>query len=108
MSVLWQQKTHGVLKRKEKMQRLLARLLLGVVVITTVLAGIYLTLVASNVHTARRLWAMEHEIANAMRDNQALMTEIARLSSIPVLQERSVALGYRPAESVDYLYLGEP
>lgn len=108
MSVLWQQKTHGVLRRKEKMQSLLARLLLGVVVITTVLAGIYLTLVASNVHTARRLWAMEHEIANAMRDNQALMTEIARLSSIPVLQERSVALGYRPAESIDYLYLGEP
>ncbi|MFN2109837.1 MAG: hypothetical protein ACK2UI_09255 [Anaerolineae bacterium] len=108
MSVLWQQKTHGVLKRKEKMQRLLARLLLGVVVITTVLAGIYLTLVASNVHTARRLWAMEHEIANATRGNQALMTEIARLSSIPVLQERSVALGYQPAESIDYLYLGEP
>ena len=108
MSVLWQQKTHGVLKRKEKMQRLLAQLLLGVVVITTILAGIYLTLVASNVHTARRLWAMEHEIANVMRDNQALMTEIARLSSIPVLQERSVALGYRPAESIDYLYLGEP
>ncbi|MBN2391930.1 MAG: hypothetical protein JXR84_14475 [Anaerolineae bacterium] len=108
MSVLWQQKTHGVLRRTEKMQRLLARLLLSVVVITTVLAGIYLTLVASNVHTARRLWAMENEIANATRDNQALMTEIARLSSIPVLQERSVALGYQPAESVDYLYLGEP
>ena len=90
------------------MQRLLARLLLGVVLITTVLAGIYLTVVASNVHTARRLWTMENQIANVMRDNQALMTEIARLSSIPVLQERSVALGYRPAESIDYLYLGEP
>lgn len=108
MSVLWQQKTHGVLKRKEKMQRLLARLLLGVVVITTILAGIYLTVVASNVHTARRLWALEHEITNVTRDNQALITEIARLSSIPVLQERSVALGYRPAESIDFIYLGEP
>lgn len=108
MSVLWQKKTHGVLRRKEKMQRLLARLLLGVVVITTVLSGIYLTVAASNVHTARRLWAMENQIANVMRTNQALMTEIARLSSIPVLQERSVALGYRPAESIDYLYLGEP
>jgi len=108
MSVLWQQTTHGVLKRKEKMQRLLAKVLLGIVVTTTVLAGIYLTVVASNVHTARRLWAMEYQVANVLRDNQALMTEIARLSSIPVLQERSVALGYRPAESIDYLYLGEP
>ena len=90
------------------MQRLLARLLLGAVLIMTVLAGIYLTVVASNVHTARRLWAMENQIANVMRDNQALMTEIARLSSIPVLQERSVALGYRPAESIDYLYIGGP
>jgi len=108
MSVLWQQKTHGVLKRKEKMQHLLARLLLGVVVTTTVLVGIYLTVVASNVHGARRLWAMEHEIADVTRDNQALITEIARLSSIPVLQERSVALGYQPAESIDFLYMGEP
>jgi len=108
MSVLWQQKTHGILKRREKMQRLLAQLLLGVVLITTVLAGVYLTVVASNVHTARRLWAMENQIANVLRDNQALMTEIARLSSIPVLQERSVALGYQPAQSIDYLYLVEP
>lgn len=108
MSVLWQQTTHGVLKRQEKMQRLLARVLLSVVLITTALAGLYLTVVASNVHTARRLWAMENQIANVQRDNQALMTEIARLSSIPVLQERSVALGYQPAKSIDYLYLGEP
>jgi len=108
MSVVWQQKTHGVLKRQEKMQRLLARLLLGVVIITTVLAGIYLTVVASNVHTARRLWEMENQMAAVMRDNQGLMAEIARLSSIPVLQERSVALGYQPAKSIDYLYLGEP
>ncbi len=108
MSVLWQQKTHGVLKRQEKMQRLLARLLLGVVITTTVLAGIYLTVVASNVHIARRLWAMENEMATVMRDNQGVMTEIARLSSIPVLQERSVTLGYQPAKSIDYLYVGEP
>lgn len=108
MSVVWQRKTHGVLRRQEKAQRLIAQLLLGVVITTTVLAGIYLTVVASNVHTARRLWAMENEISNVQRTNQALITEIARLSSIPVLQERSVALGYRPAESIDYMYLGGP
>jgi len=108
MSVLWQQTTHGVLKRKEKMQRFSAQLLLGIVLVTTALTGIYLTVVASNVHTARRLWAMEYQMSNVLRDNQALITEVARLSSIPVLQERSVALGYQPAESIDYLYLGEP
>jgi len=108
MSVVWQKKTHGVLRRQEKAQRFVAKLLLGVVITTTLLAAVYLALVASNVHTARKVWAMEHQIVQAQRDNEALKTEIARLSSIPVLQERSVALGYQPADSIDYMYLGAP
>ncbi|HQE92884.1 MAG TPA: hypothetical protein PLH19_08880 [Anaerolineae bacterium] len=108
MSVVWQKKTHGVLRRQEKAQRLVAKLLLGVVITTSLLAATYLTLVASNVHTARQVWDMEHQIVAAQRDNEALKTEIARLSSIPVLQERSVALDYQPAETIDYLYPGVP
>jgi len=37
-----------------------------------------------------------------------LEIEIARLSSIPVLQERSVALGFAPAESIEFIELGAP
>ena len=108
MSVIWQQKTHGVLRRQQKANRIFARLLLSVVLVVTMLGAAYLTLVASNVRIARRVWAMEKELIDIQRANNALETEIGRLSSIPVLQERSTALGYQPAGTIDYLYVGEP
>ena len=76
MSVIWQQKTHGVLRRQQKANRIIARLLLGVVVVVTVLSAAYLTLVASNVRLARQVWAMEKEMINIQRDNQAINTEV--------------------------------
>ena len=108
MSVIWQQKTHGVLRRQRKTNRAIARLLLGVVVIVTILSAAYLTLVASNARLARQVWAMEKEMISIQRDNQAFKTKVGQLSSIPILQERSVALGYQPASSVEYMYVGVP
>ena len=108
MSVIWQQRTHGTPRRREQANRTAARLFLTVVLVITALATAYLALEASNVHISRRLWDMENAMVQMQRDNQALRVEIARLSSIPVLQERSVGLGYQPATSVDYLYVGGP
>jgi len=42
-------------------------------------------------------------MAEIQRESSRLETEIARLSSIPVLQVRSVALGYQAAESIEYV-----
>ncbi len=108
MSVIWQKTTHGVLRRQEKAHRLVAQLLLGVVIMMSLLAAAYLALAASNVHLARQMWRMENQLVIAQRENEILKVEIVRSSSIPVLQERSVAMGYRPADAVDYLDLGEP
>ena len=108
MSVIWQQKTHGVLRRQQKANRILARLLLAVVIVVTVFSAAYLTLVASNVRLARQVWAMEKEMVNIQRANQAVNTEVGRLSSIPVLQERSIAMGYQPANTIEYMYVGGP
>jgi len=108
MSVIWQQKTHGVLRRQQKANRILARLLLAVVIVVTVFSAAYLTLVASNVRLARQVWAMEKEMVGIQRANQAINTEVGRLSSIPILQERSIALGYQPASAVEYMYVGGP
>lgn len=108
MSVIWQQKTHGVLRRQRKTNRIVARLLLSVVLVVTVLSAAYLTLVAANVHLARQVWAMEKEMVNIQRGNQAIQTEVGRLSSIPVLQARSVALGFQPAHTVEYMVVGGP
>lgn len=108
MSVIWQQQTHGVLKRQQNANRFIVKLLLGVVLIVTILAAAYLGLVASNVKIARQVWAMENELVEIQRENHAIRTEIARLSSIPVMQVRSVALSYQPAASVEYLVVGAP
>ena len=103
MSVLWQRRTHGVQRRQAQLDRTLARIFLAVVLVVTVLAAAYLSLAASNVRLSRHVWAMEQALGEAERTNQALAVGIARWSSIPVLQERSVALGYAPAQNVEYL-----
>lgn len=108
MSVIWQQRTHGVQRREEAAARALARLFLGVVMVTTLLGALYLTMVSANVRLSARVWELEEELGVQQRQNQALMVEIARLSSIPVLQQRSIALGFAPAEHVHFLVIEEP
>ncbi|HNT75717.1 MAG TPA: hypothetical protein PKH77_11940 [Anaerolineae bacterium] len=108
MSVIWQQRTHGIQRRKQQSAMLLARLFVVAIIIATTMAAAYLALVAANVHAASRVWTMEQTLSEMYRQNHALWIEIARASSIPVLQERSVQLGYQPAHSVDFLQIGEP
>ncbi|MBN1876868.1 MAG: hypothetical protein JXA33_21780 [Anaerolineae bacterium] len=108
MSVLWQQSTHGIPKRREKANRTIALLFLSVVGVVSVLAAAYLGLVAANVRISRQVWALEYDLTEMERQNQSLRVECARLGSIPVLQELSVKMGYQPATAVDYLYVGGP
>jgi cell division protein FtsB len=108
MSVVWQQKTHGVLRRQGNTSRTFARFFLSVMLVIAALAAAYLALVASNVHLARQVWAMEHEFITLQRETHALKAEIGRLSCIPVLQQRSVELNYQPATSVNYVYVEGP
>lgn len=108
MSVIWQQRTHGVQRHGEAFNHALARLFLGVVIVVTLLGTLYLTVVAANVRFSGRVWELEEELGAQQRQNQALMVEVARLSSIPVLQQRSIALGFAPAANVHFLILPEP
>lgn len=108
MSVIWQQQTHGVPRRRTKMNRSVAQLFLMVLLLGALLAALYLWLVASKVQLSRQVWAMENELMALERENRLLHAEIAEASSIPSLQERSVALGYQPAGAVDHLYVGAP
>ncbi len=108
MSVVWQQRTHGIQRRKQQVSYMLTRVFFVVLLVVTTLAAAYLTLVASNVRTSRQIWAVEQQVVEIQRESQALQVEIAHFSSIPVLQERSVKLGYQPAEAVDYISVGAP
>jgi len=108
MSVLWQQRTHGVQKRKEQENRSVALLFLAVVVAAVVLAAAYVALAGMNARLAADIWSLEQDLVVQQRENQLLMMEISRLSSIPVLQQRAVALGYVEADTVEYMELTEP
>ena len=74
-----------------------------ITVMVTALGLLYLGLVASTAHQSSNIWHMHSEMAEIQRESSRLETEIARLSSIPVLQVRSVALGYQAAESIEYV-----
>ncbi len=106
MSVIWQQTTHGVPRRRGQANRVLAKLFISVAIVLTVLAGGYLTLIMSNVRLSRAVWQTYQDLADVRRESEFIRTDIARLSSIPVLQERSVELGYSPANEVEYMNVG--
>jgi cell division protein FtsB len=108
MSVLWQQRTHGVQRRREQDNRPIALLFLAIVVVALLLAAAYGALAGANAKLGAQVWKLEKDLVVQQRENQVLMVEIARLSSIPVLQERAIALGFVEANTVEYLEVTEP
>ncbi len=108
MSVIWQQKTHGVQQRQVHRERTLAAVLFVALVVLTFLVGGYLVLMAHNTRLAREIWTMEETLAQQQRLNRALEVEIAAWVRLERLQERARQLGYTPAEQVDYMVLEVP
>jgi len=103
MSVQWQKSTHGVQRRRQKVNRVTVITFAAITVMAAALGLLYLGLVASSAHLTGEIWILHNELADIQRESSRLETEIARLSSIPVLQARSVALGYQPAQVIEYL-----
>jgi hypothetical protein len=108
MSMSRQIKAHGVAVKRERVDPMTTRMFALAVVIVCILMAMYLALTASSVKLSVRVWALHNELADIQRQNSRLETEVARHSSIPVLQERSVRMGYGAAESIEYLIIGEP
>jgi hypothetical protein len=108
MSVIWHKQTHGTPVRKVKSDRTLVLLFLLVIVVVTALSAAYLGLVADNVRLSRQVWGMEQTLMAMERECQKLNVDIAQFCSIPVMQQRSVELGFQPAPSVEYIYLKGP
>lgn len=103
MSVAWQQSTHGVPRKRAKVDRVTAVAFVIVVVVVSALAFAYVGLAASSARLSADIWQAHTKLGTVQREISRLETEIARLSSIPVLQTRSGALGYVPAESIQFV-----
>ena len=73
-----------------------------------ILATAYVALAGANAKLAAEVWSLERDLITQQRESQVLMMEISRLSSIPVLQQRAIALGYVEADTVEYVDMTEP
>ena len=103
MSVIWQQRTHGMPKRHEHADRVFARTLYILVGVAGLLGAIYLALIASNISLSKQIWTMHDQLGNIRRQNAAFQLEAARLGSIEMLKVRSIESGYQPATAFDYM-----
>lgn len=106
MSAVWRREMHGVRRRTEPLDRTAVKRLFLVIVVVAAFAAGYLTLMWNTTRLGGRIWSLNQQLIDIQRQNSLIEAEIARLSSIPVLQVRSVELGYVPAEHVEYLAVG--
>lgn len=90
------------------MDRLTAVAFVVGITVVSVLAFAYLALAASSARLSSEIWRTQMELGEIQRETSRLETEIARLSSIPVLQVRSVDLGYAPAAAIEFIEVEEP
>lgn len=103
MSVIWQQRTHGMPKRHEQADRAFARTLYILVAVVGVLGAIYLALIASNIALSKEIWTLHTQLGDIRRENAGLELQVAQLSSIDSLKVRSINMGYQPATAFEYM-----
>jgi len=103
MSDFMQWVAHGVKQgRLEKNPRI--ALYLGVLVVAlTLLAAFYLLLVSQTAAKGRHIEQLQAELFRLQRENERLEIEIAEKSAVSRLVERATALGFVPAEHVEFL-----
>jgi cell division protein FtsL len=77
------------------------------VLVLTVAAALYLTLVSRTAARGRRIQQLEVELFRLQREIEQLEVEIARESSVPRLWERANELGFIPPEQVEFVYLSD-
>ena len=103
MSDFMQWVTHGVKRgRFEKNPQATLYLILLVVAVTLV-ASIYLVLVSRTSAKGRHIEQLQAELFRLRRENERLEVKIAEESAVSRLMERAKALGFVPAEQVEFL-----
>lgn len=81
--------------------------LLGLV-ITAMLAGLYLSIATRTALAGRELQTLQDEIIENRRINADLETQLANLTSYTAMRERALAMGFRPAQPDEITYVFAP
>ncbi len=95
--------THAVKRGQLELNSRPRALLWGVVVALALVAGIYLGLVSRTAAQGRRIEQLQAEIFRLQRENHQVAVQIAEASTVRHLKERAQALGFVPAEHVEFV-----
>lgn len=73
----------------------------------TLVAALYLVLVSRTAAQGRRIEQLQTEIFALQRANEQLAVDIADVSAVSQLTERARALGFVPAEQVEFMVVSD-
>jgi cell division protein FtsL len=95
--------THGAKRGWLELDSRPVVLLVTIVVVLTLVAALYLGLVGRTAAQGRRIEQLQTDIFRLQRENEQLEVKIAEAGAYPRLIERARALGFVPAEQVEFL-----
>ncbi|MDY7076947.1 MAG: hypothetical protein SXV54_08485 [Chloroflexota bacterium] len=105
MSDFMQWVTHGIKRGRFEMSRRATIYLFALIVALTLAAAIYLMLVSQTAARGRHIQQLQAEYFRLQRENEQLEVEIASASSVAVLWERAIEMGFGTVEQVEFLSL---
>jgi hypothetical protein len=95
--------THGIKRGRFEMGPRMALYLFVLVVVLTLVAGLYLTLVSRTAARGRHIQQLQAELFRLRRENEQLGVDLASEGSVSRLWERAIELGFTPQEPVEFL-----
>lgn len=97
--------THGIKRGRFEMGPRVVLRSFTLIVVLTLVAALYLTLVSRTAARGRHIEQLRTELFRLRRENEQLEVEIAREGSIARLEERADVLGFGLAEKLEFLDL---
>lgn len=98
---------HAYKQAPWRVQRQYVGAFLLTVIVLSLVAALYLDLSARTTLAGREIQELQVQITAIQRANADLETELAKLTSSAVMQQRALELGYRPVKpgELDYIFV---
>ncbi|MGD2179236.1 MAG: hypothetical protein PVG71_15600 [Anaerolineae bacterium] len=95
--------THGVKRGRFELDSRAAVALSAVVAVLMLVAALYLALVSRTAAQGRYIERLQVEVFRLQRENEQTAVRIAEACALPRVMSRAEALGFVPAEHVEFL-----
>ncbi len=99
---------HAYRQAPWRVQRQWIGVFLLALICAAMVAALYLDVTARTAVAGREIQELRIQITTVQRENADLETQLADLTSTEVMQQRAVALGYRPVQPGELDYVAVP